>query len=183
MVRRRKKRSKRVTLDDRMWVKSTEVSNIRKSKLDKQGGNCAIHGKPPDKPVLDHVHLFYEGNYDINPYIEEGRCRGVLESDLNMIEGRYLKLYQNARIQEKYNISFPDMLVNMGKYLKLDNSSEKFHYMYVDEMRKKIKYWRKDHLLLRLKEDYNLEPSRDTLMADLVQLYLQYWVYEIEKTF
>lgn len=183
MTKRRKKRSKSVILDDRMWVKSTDVKDVREEKLRKQGGNCAIHGNPPDKPVLDHSHMFYEDNCDINPYNEAGRVRGVLESDVNLLEGRYLKLYQKARIQEKYEISFPDLLINMGEYLKLDNSQEKFHYMYVTEMRKKVKYWRKDYLLLRLKEDYNLAPDNKTLMEDLVQLYMQYWVYEVERIF
>lgn len=183
MPRRRSKRSKSITLDERIWVKSTDVKDVREEKLREQKGNCAIHGNPPDKPVLDHSHMFYEANYDINPYNEEGRVRGVLESDLNMLEGRYLKLYQKARIQEKYGISFPDMLISMGKYLKLDNSAEKFHYMYLNEMRKKVKYWRKDKLLLRLKEDYNLTPDSKTLMEDLVQMYMQHWVYEVEKLF
>lgn len=183
MPKRRKRRSKSIILDDRMWVKSTDVKDVREEKLREQGGNCAIHGNPPEKPVLDHSHMFYEDNCDINPYNEPGRCRGVLESAVNMLEGRYLKLYQKARIQEKYGISFPDMLINMGEYLKLDNSQEKFHYMYVTEMRKKVKYWRKDYLLLRLKEDYNLAPDSKTLMEDLVQMYMQSWVYDVEKMF
>lgn len=183
MPKRRKKRSKPIILDDRMWVKSTDVKDVREEKLREQGGNCAIHGKPPEKPVLDHSHMFYQDNYDINPYNEAGRCRGVLDSTLNMLEGRYLRLYQKARIQEKYNISFPDLLINMGEYLKIDNSQEKFHYMFAAEMRKKVKSWRKDYLLAKLKEDFNLMPDSKTLVEDLVQLYMQYWIYDVEKMF
>jgi hypothetical protein len=181
--RKRKKRSKSIVLDPRIWVKSTDIKAAKDEKLKEQDGNCAIHRQPPDKPVLDHAHIFYNENYDTNPYIEEGRIRGVLESDLNMLEGRYLKIYNRAKIQEKYDISFPDMLINMGEYLKLDNSEQKFHYMYMNEMRKRVKCWRKDYLLERLKLDFQLEPSKETLVSELVQLYMQHWVYQIESTY
>lgn len=181
--RKRKKRSKSVTLDPRIWVKSTDVKDVREEKLIQQGGNCAIHGNPPEKAVLDHTHMFYRDNCEVNPYTEEGRVRGVLESTINMLEGRYLRLFNKAKIQEKYGISFPDLLINMGEYLKLDNSQEKFHYMYVTEKRKEVKSWRKDYLLERLKLDFQLEPSKETLVSELAQLYIQHWVYEVEKTY
>ena len=181
--RRRKKRSKVVSLDPRIWVKSSDVSCYRKEKLLQQDGKCAIHGKPPDKPVLDHAHAFYGDNCDINPYIEEGRIRGVLEADINSLEGRYLKLYHRAKIQEKYGISFPDLLINMGEYLKLNNSHEKFHYAYMADFRKQVQRWGKDKILMRLKLDFHIEMNKETIVSELVQVYVQNWVYKVESMF
>lgn len=183
MTKRRKKRSKVIKLNDQVWVKSSDVKSHREKKLKEQDGKCAIHKSEIEKPVLDHAHLSYEENHDINPYGEEGRCRGVLESDINMLEGRYLKLFNRSRIQEKYGISFPDLLINMGEYLKMDNSFEKFHYMYMDEFRKKIKYLNKDVLLRKLKIDFDIEPDPKTTKEDLVQIYMQHWVFAVEETF
>lgn len=181
--KRTKARSKNIVLDSNIWVKSTDIAAVRKQKLLEQDGNCAITGNPVQKPVLDHLHLFYEDNCDINPYQEEGRCRGVLESQVNTLEGRYLTLYCHARIQEKYGISFPDMLISMGEYLKQDNSQEKFHYMYMEEKRKKVRSWRKDVLISNLKQDFNVTVDEKTLVKDLVQIYMQLWVNQIDKSF
>ena len=71
----------------------------------------------------------------------------------------------------------------MGEYLRVCNSQEKFHYAYMDEMRKKVKYWRKDYLLQRLVDDFKIELPKDTLVEDLVQVYMTHWVREVEKTY
>ena len=178
-----KKKSKSIILDPTIWVKQGDVKSVREYKSKEQNKRCAISKHLLENPVLDHLHIQKDGNQDINPWQEEGRCRGVLESTLNMLEGRYLQLYNKANIQEKYGISFPDMLINMGEYLKINNSQEKFHYMYMNEMRKEVKRWNKNYLIKKLLDDFNLKVDNKLSVAELTQAYIQYWVYEVEKTY
>lgn len=180
MPRSRRKRSKVVILDSRIWVKSTDIKAYRSAKLKSQKGRCAITGvKLSEDAVLDHCHY----RKDNSTFQEDGRCRGVIASSVNLLEGRFLKLFQKSRIEEKYGICFEDFLIKLGEYLKEDNSSEKFHYKYMDDFRKVVKRWGKVKLLERLQSDFNLKPSSDTLVADLVQIYLQAWVRKVEESF
>ncbi|AHK11157.1 endonuclease VII [Shewanella sp. phage 1/4] len=175
----RKVKSKVVRLNPDIWVRSADdIKTVRKLKLRQQGGLCAITKAKLtlSTGVLDHAH-------DAASLSEDGRLRGVLASQVNMLEGRFLKLFKKARIQEKYDITFEDFLINMGNYLKQSNTQEKFHFKYMDDFRKVVKRWRKDELLQRLAEDFGIIASDKTLVVDLVQMYVQHWVYKIESLF
>ena len=53
----------------------------------------------------------------------------------------------------------------------------------MDAQRKVVKRWRKEVLLLRLEEDLGIVADSKTLMSELVQIYMQNWVYEVEKLY
>jgi len=172
-----KRRSKTIRLHPNIWVRSAEdIRIVRGIKLKGQGGVCAITKAKISTGVLDHAH-------DAASMSEDGRLRGVLASEVNMLEGRFLKLFKKARIQHKYGITFEDFLINMGEYLKQSNSQEKFHFKYMDDFRKVVKRWRKAELLLRLEEDFGIIASDKTLVTELVQIYVQHWVYKVEALF
>jgi hypothetical protein len=172
-----RRRSKTVRLNPEIWVRNAEdVKVVRSLKLKNQGGVCAITLARIPTGVLDHAH-------DSASLSEDGRIRGVLSTEVNMLEGRFLKLFKKVRIQDKYGITFEDFLINMGNYLKQSNSQEKFHFKYMDDFRKVVKRWRKPEILLRLKEDFGIELSDKTLMAELVQIYVQHWVYQVESLY
>lgn len=173
---RRKKRSKSIILHKEIWLRNVEdIRQKRKLKLAQQGGKCAVSGADIESGVLDHTHK--------NGVGEDGRLRGVLASEVNMLEGRFLKLFQRSKIEEKYNISFEDFLISLGNYLKQDNTMELFHFKYMDDFRKEVKRWTKPTLIARLKEDFNITVDPKTLSVDLVQMYVQHWVYDVEKNF
>jgi hypothetical protein len=177
-IKRRRKtpKSKVVILDPRIWVKSSEIKKEREMKLRKQKGRCAITGVLlKENAVYDHCHEDGVG--------ESGRFRGVIASEVNMLEGRFLQLFKRAKIQNKYGISFEDFLINLGYYLKQDNTQEKFHHRYMDDFRKVVKRWTVTKLVDTLKEDFNIVVSPNTPKEELVQMYVQHWVYKVESIY
>lgn len=173
---RRRKRSKTITLHPEIWLRnSNDIKYERARKLEEQGGKCAVSGADITSGVLDHTHKKGIG--------EDGRLRGVLASEVNMLEGRFLKLFQRSKIEDKYGITFDDFLISLGEYLKKDNTQEKFHFKYMDDFRKEVKRWTKPILLVRLQEDFNIKMDEKTLVSELVQVYVQNWVYEVEKNY
>ena len=172
MVKRKcRSPAKKVTLNPSIWVRGGEDIKIyRKYYLKQQKGYCAVTGFKLKDGVLDHCHT-------------TGRCRGVLVNEVNMLEGRFLKLFNKSKIEDKYNISFEDFLISLGMYLKKDYTKEKLHYKFMDDFRKYVKRWKKDYLLRRLEEDFNMKLSSSTLVKDLVQIYVQNWVYAVEKVY
>lgn len=170
-----KARAKSIKLNQKFWLRNaSDISFYRDVKLLEQGGKCAITGIVPDNPCLDHAHAS-------NGFGKEGACRGVLDSQVNLLEGRYLQLFKKAGLDRKYNLDFPSFLINMGEYLQQDNSKAPLHKEYMESFRKKVKRWKKDHLLLRLYTDYGIEANPKLLVSDLVQMYIQKWVDNIEE--
>lgn len=163
--------AKRILLCPNVWVRSGEDIKIyRKSYLKQQKGLCAVTRIKLKEGVLDHCHA-------------TGRCRGVLDSQVNMLEGRFRKLFNKSKISEKCNISFEDFLISLGMYLKNDYTKEKMHYKFMDDFRKQVKRWKKEYLLQRLEKDFNMKLTNTTLVKDLVQMYVQNWVYAVEKVY
>ncbi len=176
MVRRRRtsRRAKSVSLSKHFWLRnSADIKLYRDKKLAEQGGVCAVSGVPLEVGCLDHCHKAGIGS--------EGKCRSVLLSEVNCLEGKYLKLFKRMKLDTKYNLTFPDFLINLGTYLKEDNEDAPLHFKYMDDFRKQVKRYRKDTLLLKLKEEYGIIPDDKLLVSELVQIYMQAWVDEIEK--
>lgn len=175
--RPRRKRSKTINLNPEIWVRSSDdIKYIRSQKLKSQGGKCEVSKAEILTGVLDHAHCDSSSS-------EDGRLRGVLASEVNMLEGRFLKLFKRSKIEDKYGITFEDFLINLGEYLKQDNTQEKYHFKYMDDFRKQVRRWGKPKLIERLENDFGIVMSDKTLVAELVQVYVQNWVYEVEKKF
>lgn len=167
--RRTKKRAKGVTLSSEYWFRnSKELAQLREELLTQQRGLCAVTGKPTTSPVVDHSH-------------SDGVIRGVLDSQANMLEGRYLSLFNKSKIGVKYNLTFPEFLINLGIYLQKAPTETRLHPKHMEAFRKKVKRWRKEELILRLEKDYGIIPEPKTLVADLVQMYVQAWVRGLES--
>lgn len=171
--RRSSKRAKSVQLDKGYWLHNTSaIKAFREATLHQQGGACAVSGVPLSTGCLDHTHSGGVG--------KDGAVRGVLLSEVNMLEGRYLKLFKKMKLDTKYGIDFADFLISLGTYLKVDNDSSILHHKYMDDFRKQVKRYRKDTLLSKLKTEYGIDAVDHLLARDLVQLYMQAWVDEIE---
>ena len=187
MTRRRRKSSKTKTkppraspikLDPKVWVRSGKsITDYRESLLLDQEGVCAISGLPltNSNSVLDHAHSCSP------PSNVDGKCRGVLLSEINMLEGRYLKLFKKSKLGEKYGLTFPELLINMGQYLQQDNSEYKYHYAYMSDLRKHISRLRKDKIDDILLKDFNMVAKETTEKRELVRLHIQCFVDLIEE--
>ncbi len=159
-TRKRKSPAKGITLP-KGWLKKTEVKESRELLLRYQGGKCAISGVALTTGALDHDH-------------SGGHIRGVLLSEINMLEGRYLKLFNKLKLKEKYGIDFADMLFCMGQYLKEDYSDNDIHFGVMEAFRKKINRLTKPVLESKLLSDYGITSTGDK--KELVRLYVQAWV-------
>ena len=131
-----------------------------------QQGLCAITGYPIDTGCLDHCHT-------------NGKVRGVLCSEANTLEGRFLSLFKRMKVEEKYSISFEDFLINMGTYLKQDNSKQQYHHKFMEDFRKKVNRLLKEDIRVMLLTDYDIESSGDK--RELVQLYTQAYVNSLNN--
>ena len=171
--KRRKKRSKPLTLSKYHWLRhSADIKAYRECRLASQGGVCAITGVPLTVGCLDHVHVGGVG--------EDGSVRGVLLSEANTLEGRYLKQFNKLKMSEKYGLTFPDFLISMGTYLKEGASSELLHFKYMEEVRKSIARLVKGSILTKLEKDFGIVDAEGLLKAELVKLYMQNWINKIE---
>ena len=193
MTRRRRKSSKTKTnkppraspikLDPKVWVRSGKsITDYRESLLLDQEGVCAISGLPltdSSKATLDHQHA--GGSVSSNGNGVDGKCRGVIESQINLLEGRYLKLFKKTKLDVKYGLTFPEFLINMGKYLQQDNSNHLYHYGYMSDLRKHISRLRKDKIVDMLLKDFNIVVKETTEKRELVRLYIQAFVDLIEE--
>ena len=181
--RRRKSktpRAKAIKLNEMFWLKNSKaIEQFRKSELLAQEGRCAITGVPLDEdtrvPVLDHAHAASAGNN------VDGKCRAVLLSEANTLEGKYLKLFQRMKMDDKYNLDFPTFLINMGEYLQQDNSENPYHFKYMTDFRDYIKRLNKTTILAWLKRDFNVESDISETHPELVRQYVQLWVDLVEK--
>jgi hypothetical protein len=171
--KRKKSRSKSIRLSQVYWLRNArDIKTYRESELFEQEGMCAITGLPLEVGVLDHSHACGAGS--------EGRVRGVLLSEVNCLEGKYLKAFQRMKLDTKYGLDFPTFLINMGEYLLQDNSEKPYHYKFMDDLRKYIKRLTKPILASKLKSDFDIQVDDNTLHRDMVHLYVQTWVDKVE---
>jgi hypothetical protein len=173
--RNRKKRAKSVKLDPLFWLRNAdEIRKYREIELLEQEGKCAITGLPLSNPVLDHSHVAGAGS--------SGRVRGVLLSEANCLEGKYLKSFQKLKLDTKYGLTFPTFLINMGEYLLQDNSAKPYHYKFMSDLRDQLKRMTKTELISKLSKEFNIESDISTPQRDLVHLYMQTWVDKVEES-
>lgn len=173
--KRKKPRAKAVKLNPKVWVRQSDVGKVRDAELFFQEGRCAITGIPlnKDNSVLDHCHADGEGF--------DGKLRGVLLSEVNCLEGKFLKQFKKFKLKDKYGLSFAQTLINMGEYLLQDNSNKKYHYRYMTDLRKHIETLRKDQITTKLKDDFGVIVDVPVDKKELVRLYVQTFVDFVES--
>jgi len=165
MTKRRKKPHKGVSLPED-WLRNAKGVKEYKDSLEQL---CEITGHSGNL-VLDHTHD--------NGIGCDGKVRGLLTSEVNMLEGRFLGLFKKMKIEQKYDIDFPEFLVRMGNYLKKDNSDKPYHYAYMNEVRKKIDRLTKDKVEDKILTDFGKRIS-GLDKKSLVQEYIKLWLEEL----
>lgn len=168
--KRTKQRAKSVRLNQLYWLRNaSDIKQYREELLAAQGGVCAITGIPLETGVLDHCH-------------DNGRCRGVIDMQVNGLEGRYLSLFKKSRIGEKYNLTFPEFLINLGTYLQKDNSDKPLHFKLMDDKRRQVSRLTRPELIKLCEKEFDIEIDSSILVKDIVQIYMQMWVDKLEDS-
>lgn len=171
--KQKKARQKAIRLSKEIWLRNAkEIKAYRETELLLQEGKCAITGIPLIVGCLDHTHAAGAGT--------DGRVRGVLLPEVNCIEGKYLKIFQKFKLEEKYGLNFPQLLINMGEYLQQDNSEKPYHVNYMEDLRNYIKRLNKPIIAKKLKDDFGILSDAGETKVDLVQKYIQAWVDLLE---
>lgn len=91
-------------------VKKSDLKHIRRFLFDYHSG-CQVlqkNGIPFEDTAVDHDH-------------KSGYIRGVLQKQVNSFEGKALTDYKRLGLANL--IEFPDLLINLGQYLKFGNIS------------------------------------------------------------
>lgn len=174
----RSKPAKAVKLDGEFWLKNAkDLKAYRESMLIEQEHKCAVSLLPinVDNSCADHAHA---GN--MCPNNVDGKMRGLLISDMNLIEGTFLKKFKRAKIKEKYNIDFPEFLISLGEYLQQDNGDQKYHVNYMNDLRNHIKRLTKAEIASKIRIEFGIEASEKEEKAELVRRYTQCFVDLVE---
>jgi hypothetical protein len=153
-------------------LKSSDVARVREKLLNKQKGKCAICGKPPTRPCLDHHHK--------KRIHGSGLVRGVLCSACNI----FLAKSENNCMRYGFSqAELPHILRKVAKYI------EKKHYplMHPSEAPKAplLKKQSYNKLIKEMKlSDYSRKfpdyPKSRKLTVPLARLYEQ---FDIEPEF
>lgn len=170
-------RAKPIKLDPTVWLRnSKDIADYRASELIDTDYKCAVSGLPLNlsNSTLDHAHADAGGGVD-------GRVRSVLQAEVNLIEGRFLKLFKKARLDKKYGLNFAEFLVSLGEYLQEDNSHKPYHFAYMTDLRNHIKRLNKEVIVDKLLKEFNIEESVKTNKGELVRRYIQCFVDLVEK--
>ena len=188
MTRRRRKSSKTkakpsraspIKLDPKVWARSGKsITDYRSAMLFEQEGKCAVSFLPiiPTGGTLDHAHC-----PSCCPNNVDGKVRGVLLSEINLFEGSVRKLFRKSKLNERYGLTLPELLINLGSYLQQDNSDRPYHHNYMSDLRKHINRLRKDQIESKLLKDFNISITGDEDKRELVRMYVQAFVCILEK--
>ena len=171
-----------VTLNPEVWLRgSVDIAKYRESVLIDQDFMCAVSGLPLERDgsnsCLDHKHV---GSCEKH-YQDEGKVRGVLEPQVNLLEGQFLKLYKKSSLYEKYGLSFSELLINMGGYLQKDNSNHPYHKEVMTTYRKQIQRLTKRAIVDKISKDFNKTVDINNKKEVLVQECCFYFVERIEQ--
>lgn len=158
----------RLVYEDDQWVRgSKQIAELREKLIKEQNGIDPLTGEPLRKPVLDHCHL-------------DGCCRGVLESFINMFEGRILKTWMKY-CNDHTDTSLSVVLRNLADYLEKDWLNMPLHGAYVDDQAKFIKRCSIETICRRAKEEFGADLDKNLSKAELVAAYMQLFVEKAER--
>lgn len=105
-------------------LKRSQIESVTKQLVARQGGRCAVCGRPftrTDGTCLDHDH-------------ETGYIRGVLHRSCNGIEGKVKTL---ARRSHK-GVSSYEFIIGLGKYLE-KHSTPQLPYIHPEHVTEDMK--------------------------------------------
>jgi len=93
-----------------------DIKMIKEYLYELQSHKCAILQKEAniDDMVVDHMHKLKDESINIDS--GKGFIRGALLNSINAFEGKVLKDYKRLGLHKV--IELPDLLINLGNYLK-----------------------------------------------------------------
>lgn len=173
-------RAKPIKLDPDIWLRnSKDIALYRDKELLHQDYKCGISGLPltVSNSCLDHCHFYSCGG----DYQKEGKVRGVLERQINLLEGQFLKSFKRSGLQDKYGLIFSEVLMGMAEYLQEDNKTKPYHPEIVTTLRKHMNRLNRAQITERLLQDFNIVKESTEVKRDLVHYYCQAFVDTVEE--
>lgn len=160
----------KVLLKKDLWVNgSLNIAKFRDSLLEEQRGMCAILGEPVDKPCLDHDHF-------------DGKCRGVIGSNINMFEGQIQKQW-SKHMEGKTSLTMTEALRRIADYLEKDNSSMPLHGEIVSSLKKSLNRWTKETIVRNALNNFNMVVDINLEKKDIIELYINKFVERLEDNY
>ncbi|QYC52460.1 packaging and recombination endonuclease [Salmonella phage SSBI34] len=159
----------KVDYDRSNWVAGAKLTAYRKKLLDEQGGVCAILKEPMDKPCLDHDHF-------------DGKCRGVIGSELNMFEGSVQKLW-SKHLEGKTEITMSEALRRLADYLEQDNSDKPFHDDILKDLKKALRSRTKETISRNAMNNLGISISEDLEKVEMIQQYIAEFIRQLEDNY
>jgi len=100
-------------------LKTSEIKKFRNELYEKQG-KCDVLkiDIPNEKKVLDHIHS--EHKY----YPQQGYCRGVIHSDINVLLGKIENQWNRTSKDLKDNFELDEILILLSDYIKKHKHKE-----------------------------------------------------------
>lgn len=110
-----------------MRVESKDLPIYREEQHQVQEGKCGLCKFPVDieEAVVDHDHT-------------TGKIRRILHRGCNAFEGKCLSAYKRY-IGKSKGLHFPDLLIELSKYLDADYSNNPLHPSVLTENEKELK--------------------------------------------
>ena len=160
----------RVPLDKKKWVSGTKnIATYREELLKAQGGLCAILREPMTDPCLDHDHF-------------DGKCRGVIGSELNMFEGQVQKLW-SKHMEGKTELTMSETLRRLADYLESDYLEHKFHGEIVADLKKSLKRWTKETIARNGYLNFGIVIDENLDKGVMISIYVTEFVRKLEEDY
>ena len=161
---RSKRKPKAYQLNSNWLANSAQIKKCRDTLVKQNGNLCEVTGVKLSRPCLDHV---------------TGKCRGVLESKVNLFEGRVAKQFR--KYMRDCPMSYADFLIALGEYLNQQPDNAPLHYKTVEQMEKRLNRLLKAELAKSLVNDFDIKVDKTLLKADLVRIYLKHYIEKLEN--
>lgn len=165
-VGRSKRKPKSYQLNSNWLSNSAQIKKYRDTLVKQNHGLCEVTGVKLLRHCLDHDHV-------------TGKCRGVLESKVNLFEGRVAKQFR--KYMRDCSMSYADFLIALGKYLNQQPDNAPLHYKTVEQMDKRLNRMLKSDIALMLVSDFSIEVDKNLLKSDLVRIYLKHYIEKLEQ--
>lgn len=148
-----------------LWLENQNQVNKYRQKLQtKQNNVCAVTGITLIRPVLDHNH-------------QTGKCRNVIESKINMVEGKYLKIF-NKYLAKHYDFDFGEFLIMLGEYINSETTDSPLHFKIIEVEKRRVSKWK----IEVLKNKLNLPQTAKYSKQEIVNMWIEQFIKQKEHT-
>lgn len=120
-------------------------------------------------PCLDHDHF-------------DGKCRGVIGSDINMFEGKVQKLW-SKHMEGKTEVTMSEALRRLADYLEGDYLLMPFHDDILKDVKSALRRRTKETIARNASENLGISISEDLEKVDMIAQYVAEFIKQLERNY